>query len=155
MKNIVLTMEAWCIHLSQLRFEVSDFCLDAFAQQLSLWYLLYSRTLPHWSHWDWRFFTFNSGLFLKGGEITLKTIIWDLKIFTIKSGAVIAGFHCICFLVADIRLQHAVLVGWQVGWLVHPSVRLSITFLNFKRFLHYCSCPTVRDCPAVYPALLI
>ena len=31
---------------------------------------------------------------------------------------------------------------------------LSVTFLNCKQFLHYCSCPTVRDCPAVYPTLL-
>ena len=29
-----------------------------------------------------------------------------------------------------------------------------VTFLNSEWFLHYCSCPTVRDCIAVYPALL-
>ena len=27
-----------------------------------------------------------------------------------------------------------------------------ITFLNCELFLHYCSCPIVRDCIAVYPA---
>ena len=47
-------------------------------------------------------------------------------------------------------LHLAVSVGPSVG----PSIRLSITFLNCERFLHYCSCPTVRDCLAVYPALL-
>ena len=39
----------------------------------------------------------------------------------------------------------------------HFSVRRfvgpSVTFLNSERFLHYCSCPTVRDWIAVYPAL--
>ena len=41
---------------------------------------------------------------------------------------------------------------------VHPSVRLSITFLNYKQLLHYCPCPTVHDCPGmgldapVYPS---
>ena len=38
--------------------------------------------------------------------------------------------------------------------LVCPSVRLSVTFLNRKWFLHYCSCPPVRDWIAEYPALL-
>ena len=33
------------------------------------------------------------------------------------------------------------------------SVRPSQIFLNRERFLHYRPCPTVRDCPAVYPAL--
>ena len=32
-------------------------------------------------------------------------------------------------------------------------VRPSVTFLNCERFLLYCSCPTVRDWIAVYPAL--
>ena len=36
---------------------------------------------------------------------------------------------------------------------VGPSVRPSVTFLNWERFLHYRSCPTVRDCHAMYPAL--
>ena len=35
----------------------------------------------------------------------------------------------------------------RVGRSVGPSV------LNSERFLHYCSCPTVRDWIAVYPAL--
>ena len=35
--------------------------------------------------------------------------------------------------------------------LVGPSV----TFLNCERFLHYRSCPTVRDWIAVYPALFL
>ena len=29
----------------------------------------------------------------------------------------------------------------------------SVTFLNSKRFLRYCSCPTIRDLIPVYPAL--
>ena len=33
------------------------------------------------------------------------------------------------------------------------SVGRFVTFLNSGRFSHYCSCPTVRDCLAVYPAL--
>ena len=41
------------------------------------------------------------------------------------------------------------LAGRSVG----PSVRPSVTFLNSERFLRYCSCPTVRDWIAVYPAL--
>ena len=52
----------------------------------------------------------------------------------------------ILFLVADTRLY--TLPCRSVG----PSVR-PVTFLNFERFLHYCSRPTVRDCIAVYPAL--
>ena len=46
----------------------------------------YSRTPPYRSHWDWRFFTFISGLPLKRGKITLNTIIWDLKILTFIDG---------------------------------------------------------------------
>ena len=38
---------------------------------------------------------------------------------------------------------------------VRPSVRPSVTFLNCDRFSHYCSCPTVRDWIAVYPALFL
>ena len=41
----------------------------------------------------------------------------------------------------------------SVGRSVRLSNRRSVTFLNSKRFSLYCSCPTVRDCPAVYPAL--
>ena len=33
------------------------------------------------------------------------------------------------------------------------SVRRSVTFLNCEQFPHHCSCPTVRDWIAVYPAL--
>ena len=42
-----------------------------------------------------------------------------------------------------------------VGQLVGLSVCPSITFLNSERFLHYCSCPTIRDWIAVYPALFV
>ena len=41
---------------------------------------------------------------------------------------------------------------------VSRSVRCSVhpvACLNSERFSHYCSCPTVRDCIAVYPALFI
>ena len=41
----------------------------------------------------------------------------------------------------------------SVGRSVGRSVGPSITFLNSERFSHYCSCPTVRDWIAVYPAL--
>ena len=34
------------------------------------------------------------------------------------------------------------------------SISQSELFLNCERFLHYCPCPTIRDCLAVYPALL-
>ena len=46
----------------------------------------YSRTTPHRSHLDWRFFTFISGLPLKWGGITLNTTIWDLKMLTFIDG---------------------------------------------------------------------
>ena len=48
------------------------------------------------------------------------------------------------FLVADTRLYSLPLA---------MSVRPSVTFLNSKRFSQYCSCPTIRDWIAVYPAL--
>ena len=51
------------------------------------------------------------------------------------------------FLVADTRLY--TLPCRSVG----RSVRRSVTFLNSDWFSHYCSCPTVRDWIAVYPAL--
>ena len=41
----------------------------------------------------------------------------------------------------------------------HATLHLAVsvgrlrTFLNSERFSHYCSCPTVRDWIAVYPAL--
>ena len=41
------------------------------------------------------------------------------------------------------------LVGWYVGMSVHPSVKFFIS----EQFLHYCSCPTIRDWIAMYPAL--
>ena len=59
----------------------------------------------------------------------------------------VAEIQVLCSLVADTRLHLAVTVG--------RSVRRYITFLNSERFLHYCSCPTVRDWIVVYLALLI
>ena len=50
------------------------------------------------------------------------------------------------FLVADTRLY--TLPCRSVG----RSVCRSVTFLNSERFSHYCSCPTVHDWIAVYPA---
>ena len=47
------------------------------------------------------------------------------------------------FLVVDMRLY--TLLCRLVG----------LTFLNGERFLHYRPCSTVRDCPAVYPAMFI
>ena len=44
-------------------------------------------------------------------------------------------------------------LAMSVGRSVRPSVGPSVTFLNSERFLHYNSCPTVRDWIAVYPAL--
>ena len=55
------------------------------------------------------------------------------------------------FLVADTQLY--TLPCRLVGMSVRPSVGPSVTFLNSERFLHYCSCPTVRDWIAMYPAL--
>ena len=52
------------------------------------------------------------------------------------------------FLVAVTRLY--TLPYRSVGW----SVGRSVTFLNSEWFLHYSSCPTVRDWIAVYPALV-
>ena len=61
-------------------------------------------------------------------------------------------FGCILILSRGRATRHlAVSVGRQVGL----SVRWSVTFLNSKRFSHYCSCPTVRDWIAVYPALFM
>ena len=57
--------------------------------------------------------------------------------------------HFDFFLVADTRLYTLPCRS------VRRSVGPSVTFLNSERFLHYCSCPTVRDCFALYPALLI
>ena len=51
------------------------------------------------------------------------------------------------FLVADTRLYTSPCRS------VGPSVGPSVRFLNSERFSHYCSCPTVRDWIAVYPAL--
>ena len=53
-------------------------------------------------------------------------------------------FHC--FLVADMRLHLAVSVG--------PSVCPSYFWIPIQ-FLPYCSCPTVRDWIAEYPALFL
>ena len=39
-------------------------------------------------------------------------------------------------------------------WSVGRSVGRSVTFLNSEQFAHYCSCPTVRNLIAMYPALL-
>ena len=57
------------------------------------------------------------------------------------------------FLVADTRLY--TLPCWLVGRLVGWFVGWSITFLNSEWFLHYCSCPTLRDWITVYPALFL
>ena len=57
------------------------------------------------------------------------------------------------FLVADTRLY--TLPCRSVGRSVRRSVHQSVTFLNSGRFLHYCSCPTVRDWISVYPALFL
>ena len=57
------------------------------------------------------------------------------------------------FLVACTRLY--TLPCRSVGRSVSRSVRPSVTFLNSEWFLHYCSCPTVRDWIAVYPALFL
>ena len=54
----------------------------------------------------------------------------------------------VSFLVADTRLYTL------PCWSVHLSVGRLVTFLNSEWFLYYCSCPTVRNWAAVYPALL-
>ena len=60
------------------------------------------------------------------------------------------------FLVADTRLYTLLCrsVGRSVGRSVRRSVGPSVTFLNSEQFLHYCSCPTVRDWIAVYPTIV-
>merc|ERR1712074_280478 len=51
---------------------------------------------------------------------------------------------------------HATLhLAMSVGRSIRRSVRPSVTFLISERFLRYCSCPTVRDWIAVYPALFL
>ena len=50
-------------------------------------------------------------------------------------------------------LHLAASVGPSVRPVVRPSVRPSVTLLNCERFSHYCSCPTIRDWIAMYPAL--
>ena len=57
--------------------------------------------------------------------------------------------HCIFFSRGHATLHFAVSVGPSVRRSVGPPV----IFLNSERFSHYCSCPTVRDWIAVYPAL--
>ena len=51
-------------------------------------------------------------------------------------------FFSVSFSCGHAALQLAVLVSISVG------------HMNCERFLHYCPCPTIRDCLAVYPALL-
>ena len=54
-------------------------------------------------------------------------------------------------------LEHGVSVGhvtFLVGRSICRLVGRSVIFLNSKRFLHYCSSPTIRDLTTVYPALL-
>ena len=54
-------------------------------------------------------------------------------------------FHnCLCVYTTPFQS-----VGQQVG----RSVGGSVTFQNFERFLHYYSCPTIRNWIALYPAL--
>jgi len=64
-----------------------------------------------------------------------------LRGVTISSEARMRVLFLFLILVADTRL--------------YTLVRRSVTFLNSERFSHYCSCPTVRDWIAVYPALFI
>ena len=70
---------------------------------------------------------------------------------------IISPLMTLFFLVADMRLYTLPCrsVGRYVGPSVRRSVRPSVTFLNSGRFSHYCSCPTVRDWIAVYPALFL
>ena len=79
------------------------------------------------------------------------TIIWD-RFVLVDITRVFAdrGSFPSIFSRVHATLHLAVSVGRSVG----RSVRPSVTFLNSEHFLHYCSCPTVRDWIAVYPALL-
>ena len=69
-------------------------------------------------------------------QATLKHTVFPLVCWSIWKG----------FLVADTRLYTL------PCWLVGPSFRPSHSF-NSERFLHYCSCQTVHDWIAAYPAL--
>ena len=41
----------------------------------------------------------------------------------------------------------------SVGMSVDRCIGRSVTFLNSRQLSHYCSCSTIRDYPAEYPAL--
>ena len=61
--------------------------------------------------------------------------------------------HPLFFITFRFSRVHATLhLGLSVGPSVRRYVGRSVTFLNSDRFSHYCSCPTVRDWIAVYPA---
>ena len=91
----------------------------------------YLGMIPHNSDFD----VFQLALFCEFTAINTRAIQLLMKLF----------------LVADTRLY--ILLCRSVGRYVGPSVGRSVTFLNSERFSHYCSCPTVRDWIAVYPAL--
>ena len=61
-----------------------------------------------------------------------------------------------CYLNIIFRCGYATLhLAVLVKPSLRPSIRPSITFLNCEQFSHYCSCPTVRNWIAVYPALFV
>ena len=73
----------------------------------------------------------------------------SISTFLAMEKHIILFFGEVTFSRGHATLHLAMSVGRSVGRSVGPSV----TFLNSGRFSHYCSCPTVCDWIAVYPAL--
>ena len=76
--------------------------------------------------------------------------LWRLLLMS-RFASLLKPFHSSLFFSRGHATLHLAL---SVGRSVGRSVRPSVTFLNSERFSHYCSCPTLRDWIAVYPALL-
>ena len=103
-----------------------------------MWNMFYKNWIfknpVHWKNHHWHFFSNNSSILKQW--LTLYCFL-DFSFFYFSH--VFSRGHAI--------LHLAVSVGRSVG--------RSVTFLNSERFWHYCSCPTVRDWIAVYPALFL
>ena len=77
---------------------------------------------------------------------------FDWKLYLTQVKAVFCEVNMI-FSCRNATLELAILVHWSVCMSNSPSKSPSVTFLNCERFLQFCPCPTIPDCPAVYPAL--
>ena len=81
---------------------------------------------------------------------------WGMTPMDIKNTLTTERPHkYLCYRPTFFSRGHATLhLAASVGRSVGQYVGQSVTILNSGRFFHYCSCPTVRDCLAVYLALL-